>query len=177
MSGRRVISQATRNAIMRLLPWSRGNNTIWCFLRSCLVHQRHNSTCTPPRTCLGATRRIKVSRSFSAASRIRSIASVSWIFLSGVFGSRIGPVGFTALDLPVARRVVERVAVFVVDVFSVTFTYLSGFDHVPSSFVSGNPFGHLFWFLLIFSLSSFFSLSCSRHYTPLQKTRLDSWFS
>jgi hypothetical protein len=71
------------------------------------------------------------------------------------------------LDLPVAPRVVERVAVFVVDVFSVTFTYLPGFDHVPSGFVSGNPFGHLFWTLLIFSLGSFFSFSCSGHYSPL----------
>lgn len=91
------------------------------------------------------------------------MASVSWIPFTGVFGSRIGPVGFATLDLPVARVVVERVTVFVVDVFPVTFTYLSGFDHVPSGFIAGNPFGHLFWFLLILCLSPFLSFSCSGH--------------
>ena len=167
MSGRRVISHATRNAIIRLLPWSRGSNTIWCFFRSWRVHQRQSSVCTDPSTCLGAINLMNVSRSFSAASRIRSMASVSWIPFTGAFGSRIGPVGFATLDLPVARLVVERVAVFVVDVFSVTFTCLPGFDHVPSSFIAGNPFGHLFWTFLVLCLSSFLRFSCSGHlYRP-----------
>jgi hypothetical protein len=94
-------------------------------------------------------------------------ASVSWIPLTGAFSPGERPVGFATLDLPVAPRVVERVAVFVVNVFSVTFAYLPGFDHVPSGFISGDPFGHLFWSLLIFSLSSFLGFSCSGHYSPV----------